>query len=159
MTVISTTPDRENLKLTVVAEFKATAEQVWQVWEDPRKLEKWWGPPSWPATFTDFDFSEGGAVQYHMTGPEGETAPGFWRFQVIEKNRRIQFLDGFAEENGQANEEMPTMVMEMTLDEDAGKTTMTTVTKFNSIEDLEQLLEMGMAEGISLAMGQIDDLL
>ena len=159
MTVVSTTPDRENLTMTVVAEFDASADRVWNVWEDPRKLEKWWGPPTWPATFTKFDFTEGGMAEYHMTGPEGDKAPGYWRFEVIEANRRIRFQDGFANEDGSLNEEMPTMIMTMTLDEEGGKTTMTTVSEFNSIEDLEQLLEMGMAEGISLAMGQIDDLL
>lgn len=159
MTVISTNPDRENLELTVVAEFDATAEQVWQVWEDPRKLEKWWGPPNWPATFPEFDFTEGGEASYFMTGPEGEKAGGYWRFQVIEENRRIQFLDGFADEQGNPNDDLPAMVMEMTLDEAGGKTTMTTVTKFNSLDDLDQVLEMGMEEGIREAMGQIDALL
>jgi len=159
MTVISTTPDRENLEMTVVAEFNSPAAKVWQVWEDPRKLEKWWGPPTWPATFTEFNFTEGGEVKYHMTGPDGEKAPGFWRFQVIEANRRIQFLDGFSKPDGEIDEDMPTMVMTMTLEGNGDKTTMTTVTKFNSLDELEQLLEMGMADGITAAMGQIDNLL
>ena len=159
MSIISTNPDRENLTLTVVAGFDASPERVWDVWEDPRKLEKWWGPPTWPATFHQYDFSEGGEAKYFMTGPEGEKAPGYWRFQVIESNRRLQFLDGFANEDGNPNEEMPNMVMTMTLDEVGGKTTMTTVTRFNSIEDLERLIEMGMEEGIREAMGQIDALL
>jgi len=159
MTVISTTPDRENLEMTVVAEFDAAVDRVWQVWEDPRKLEKWWGPPGWPASLTTFEFTEGGKVEYHMTGPEGEKAPGYWRFEAIEQHRRIRFLDGFASEDGSPNDQMPTMVMEMTLDEADGKTKMTTVTKFNSLEELEQLLEMGMDEGMTQAMGQIDDLL
>lgn len=159
MTVISSTPDRENLEMTVVAEFNSPAEKVWDVWADPRKLEQWWGPPTWPATFTEFDFVEGGKVAYHMTGPEGEKAPGFWRFELIEEKTRIRFLDGFAKENGEIEEEMPTMVMEVTFDGNGDKTTMTTVTKFNSLEDLEKLLEMGMEEGITAAMGQIDGLL
>jgi uncharacterized protein YndB with AHSA1/START domain len=159
MTVISATPDKENLEMTVIAEFDAAPEQVWDVWEDPRKLEKWWGPPTWPASFTEFDFREGGDVKYHMTGPEGEKAPGYWRFQVIERAKRIQFLDGFADEDGEPDDNMPAMVMEMTLSGDSGKTTMTTVTKFNSLDDLEKVLEMGMAEGMSQAMGQIDALL
>lgn len=159
MTVISTNPDREKLEMTVVAEFEAPVDRVWQVWEDPRKLEKWWGPPGWPASFTTFEFTEGGKAEYHMTGPEGEKAPGYWRFEAIEQNRRIRFLDGFATEEGSPNEQMPNMVMEMTLDEADGKTKMTTVTKFNSLEDLEQLLEMGMDEGMTEAMGQIDALL
>lgn len=159
MTVITTKPDRENLEMIVVAEFKAPAAKVWDVWADPRKLERWWGPPTWPATFHEYEFAEGGHAKYYMTGPEGEKAPGYWRFQVIEEARRIQLLDGFADESGDPNDEMPSMVMNMTLEEDGGTTRMATVTKFNSLEDLEQVLEMGMEEGIREAMGQIDALL
>ena len=72
MTVISTTKDPENLTLTLVAEFDSTPERVWSVWEDPRKLEQWWGPPGWPATFTRHDFVVGGESRYHLTGPAGE---------------------------------------------------------------------------------------
>lgn len=159
MPVISTNPDREKLEMTVVAEFDAPADKVWDVWADPRKLEKWWGPPTWPATFHEYEFAEGGVAKYFMTGPEGEKAPGYWRFQVIEENRRIQFLDGFANEDGEPDENMPSMVMTMTLDVEGSRTRMTTVTKFSSIEDLEQTLEMGMEEGMREAMGQIDALL
>ena len=94
-----------------------------------------------------------------MTGPEGEKAPGYWRFQVIEQGKRIRFDDGFADQEGNPDPNMPAMVMEMTLDAEEGRTRMTTVTKFNSIDDLEQVLEMGMEEGMTSAMGQIDALL
>lgn len=159
MTVVETRPDRENLKMTVVAEFDAAPAAVWDVWADPRKLEKWWGPPTWPATFHEYDFNEGGEARYYMTGPEGEKAPGYWRFQLIEEAKRIRFKDGFANEDGTPNDDMPWMLMEMELSEEGGKTRMTTVTSFNSLDDLEQLLEMGMEEGIREAMGQIDALL
>ena len=78
MPVISTTPDRENLALTIVAEFPATPERIWQIWEDPRQLEKWWGPPTYPATFGQHDFHEGGEARYFMTSPEGEKFNGHW---------------------------------------------------------------------------------
>jgi uncharacterized protein YndB with AHSA1/START domain len=93
VTVISTTKDPENLTLTLVAEFDATPEQVWTVWEDPHKLERWWGPPSWPATFTRHDFVVGGESRYHMTGPDGETHGGYWQMQAIDKPNRIDFAN------------------------------------------------------------------
>ena len=43
MTVVSSEKDAENLTLTMVADFAATPEQVWELWEDARKLERWWG--------------------------------------------------------------------------------------------------------------------
>lgn len=159
MTVISSNPDRDRLEITVVAEFEAPAEKVWNVWEDPRKLEQWWGPPTWPATFHKFDFSEGGEARFYMTGPEGNKAGGYWRFRAIEPVRRIQLEDGFADEEGNPNEGMPAMIVTMTLEETDGRTTMTTITKFNSLEDLDQVIEMGIEEGTREAMGQIDALL
>ena len=47
----------------------ASPERVWQLWADPRQLERWWGPPTYPATFTQHDLAPGGHVEYHMTGP------------------------------------------------------------------------------------------
>ena len=85
MTVISTTKDPDTLTLTVVAQFDATPDQVWEVWEDPRKLERWWGPPTFPATFTRHEFIVGGESRYFMTGPSGEAPHGWWRIDAIDK--------------------------------------------------------------------------
>jgi uncharacterized protein YndB with AHSA1/START domain len=62
MAVLSIRHDNEALTLTVVSEFDASVERVWQVWADPRRLERWWGPPTWPATFDRYEFKPGGAI-------------------------------------------------------------------------------------------------
>ena len=72
MTVTAVRKDPEALTMTVDAEFDASPERVWQLWADPRQLERWWGPPTYPATFTAHDLAPGGRVEYHMTGPEGD---------------------------------------------------------------------------------------
>jgi len=51
MTVVDSVKDIENLTMTITAEFDAPVERVWRIWADPRRLERWWGPPTWPATF------------------------------------------------------------------------------------------------------------
>ena len=84
MTVISSHKNAEALSFTVVAEFDAGVERVWQVWEDPRKLERWWGPPTWPATFESHDFVSGGKASYYMTGPDGEKSP---RLVAVHRHR------------------------------------------------------------------------
>ena len=53
MTVTAVRKDTEKLTLTLDAEFDAPAERIWQLWADPRQLERWWGPPTWPATVVD----------------------------------------------------------------------------------------------------------
>ena len=70
MTVISSSTNAEKLTLELVAEFDAPPDRVWEVWEDARKLERWWGPPTYPATFTRHEFEVGGESRYYMTGPD-----------------------------------------------------------------------------------------
>ncbi len=50
MTVTTVDTDLDARTLTLVAEFDAPVERVWELWADPRKLERWWGPPGYPAT-------------------------------------------------------------------------------------------------------------
>ncbi|NNC10332.1 SRPBCC domain-containing protein [Planctomonas sp. JC2975] len=159
MTVISTARDAENLTLTFVAEFDAPPERVWQVWEDPRQLELWWGPPTWPATFDAHDLTPGGSSAYYMTGPNGEKAHGWWRTVAIDPPRRLEFDDGFSDENAVPDDGMPVTRTEVTLEPTSDGTRMTSVSRFASIEQLEQLVQMGMQEGMLQALGQIDAIL
>jgi uncharacterized protein YndB with AHSA1/START domain len=159
MPVISSHKDTEALSLTMVAEFDASVERVWQIWEDPRQLERWWGPPTWPATFEQHDFAAGGRASYYMTGPEGEKSRGWWRFTAIEAPNRLEFDDGFADENGGPVAAMGTTHAVVTLEAIDGRTRMTIVSSFESAEQLEQMAAMGMEEGMREAMGQIDGIL
>jgi uncharacterized protein YndB with AHSA1/START domain len=159
MTVISTTTDPENLTLTIVAEFDATPERVWSVWEDPRKLERWWGPPTYPATFTRHDFVVGGQSRYFMTGPAGNTSNGWWQMEVIDKPIRIEFANGFAGDDGEPMPDMPPATGLAIFEVTGGGTRMTAMTKFLDLAQMELMIGMGMAEGMTLAIGQIDVLL
>jgi uncharacterized protein YndB with AHSA1/START domain len=159
MTVVSTDKDVEALTMTFVAEFDASPERVWQLWKDPRQLERWWGPPTWPSTFERYEFEPGGRAAYYMTGPEGEKSRGWWQITAIDEPNRLEFDDGFADDQGEPVEKMGSVRMVVTLDEVDGKTRMTSVTNFESAEQLDQMLEMGMEEGMRLAMGQMDAIL
>ena len=159
MTVISSQKNAEALSFTVVAEFDAGVERVWQVWEDPRKLERWWGPPTWPATFDSHDFVPGGKASYYMTGPDGEKGWGWWRFTAIEAPHRLEFDDGFADENGDPDLSMGTSHAVMELEAIDNRTRMTIVSTFDSAEALEKVLAMGMEEGMKQALAQIDAIL
>jgi uncharacterized protein YndB with AHSA1/START domain len=159
MTVISSTKDAATLSLTIVAEFDAGPDRVWDVWEDARKLERWWGPPTYPATFTRHDFAVGGESRYHMTGPAGETPRGWWRIDAIDKPHRLEFANGLAGEDGEPAPGIEPMAGSVTFEGIEGGTRMTAVTQFVDVEQMETMLGMGMQEGMAAAIGQIDDLL
>jgi uncharacterized protein YndB with AHSA1/START domain len=152
--------DVDGPTMTVVAEYDAPVERVWQLYADPRQLERFWGPPSWPATVVDHDLSPGGRVTYFMTGPDGEKSAGYWDVLEAEAPRRFVVDDGFADDSGTPSPDMPTTRMELELTERAGGgTTMTVVSTFASTEAMEQLIGMGMEDGMREAMGQIDGIL
>ena len=159
MTVITTTKDPEKLTLTIVAEFAATPERLWAVWEDPRKLERWWGPPTFPATFTRHDFVLGGESRYHMTGPTGEVHRGYWRIQGIDRPVQIEFANGLAGDDGEPMPEMPPAIGYAIFEAIDGGTRMTAVTQFLDVAQMEMMIAMGMSEGMTQAIGQIDGLL
>jgi uncharacterized protein YndB with AHSA1/START domain len=159
MPVVNTTKDVDALTLTLVAEYDTTPEKVWQVFADPRKLERWWGPPTWPSTFEQHDFTVGGDAQYFMTGPNGEKAFGWWRFTSIDEPKSLEFEDGFSHDSGAPNEDMPTMRMRVDIEATAGVTRMTVTTYFRDAAEMAQIVEMGMVEGIEGAAGQIDAIL
>jgi uncharacterized protein YndB with AHSA1/START domain len=146
--------------MTVVAEYDAPVERVWQLYADPRQLERFWGPPTWPATVSDHDLRPGGRVAYVMTGPEGEKAGGYWEVLEVDAPRRFVVDDGFADDAGQPNLDLPTTRMELELTERAGGgTTMTVLSTFASTDAMQQMIEMGMDEGMREAMGQIEGIL
>jgi uncharacterized protein YndB with AHSA1/START domain len=160
MTVTRIAKDPDALTMMITSEFDAPIQRVWALWEDPRQLERWWGPPTYPATVADHDLSVGGSVEYHMTGPEGDRSHGWRRILLVDAPRRLEFEDGFADDAGAPNPVMPTVTVRVTLDEHLeGGTRMVIETTFPSTDAMERLLAMGMEEGMSLALGQIDDLL
>ena len=160
MPVISTKQDPQALTLTLEAEFAAPVERVWQLWSDPRQLEKWWGPPTWPATFERHELRPGGESRYYMTGPEGEKAHGWWATSVVEEPTRIELYDGFADDQGEPIDPEDRAHMTVTLTPDGGgQTRMRLVTTFRDAVQMEQMVGMGMEEGLTGAVGQIDALL
>ena len=158
MTVITSSRNPEDLSMTVVAEFDAPPERVWNVWEDPRKLERWWGPPNYPATFTRYEFEPGGECRYYMTGPEDFMHHGWWRIDVLDAPRRIELVNGLAGDDGEPVPGVEPMGGVVTFEPIAAGTRMTALNKFADAEQMEQLV-MGMQEGMSAAMDQIDALL
>ncbi len=159
MPITSVTSDTNALTLTVVGDYPVPVERLWQAYADPRQLERFWGPEEWPATFTRHEVEVGGRSEYAMTGPDGTQSRGWWRFLAVEPNRRMELEDGFANEDGTPNDDMPSMRMVFHFEPTDTGSRFTSVTTFHSLESMQQLLDMGMVEGLRSAMGQLDAVL
>lgn len=159
MSVTSVEKDFDSLTIILIADFDAPIERVWRLWSDPRQLERWWGPPSHPATVEKHDLTRGGDVTYFMTGPDGEKHRGWWRVTSVDPPSSLEFIDGFADLDGAPLADMPTSTVHMRLTEDESGTRMELRSVFDSREQMEELVNMGVVEGLQQAVGQMDALL
>jgi uncharacterized protein YndB with AHSA1/START domain len=157
---IDITKDFDTSTMVVTTEFDHAVEVVWQLWSDPRKLERWWGPPTYPATVTDHEFQAGGTVRYHMTGPAGDKFQGGWTVLAVEAPHALDVEDVFINDDGTVNKELPTTRMEVRLAPTAaGGTAMRVTSHYASADAMQQVLDMGVEEGLRGAMSQIESVL
>lgn len=155
MPLSSVTRDAAKLTLTVVGDYPVPQQRLWDAFADPRQLERFWGPPAYPATFTRHDFRVGGRAEYFLTlGPNGEKWSGSWKFTAVNPISSFEAQDG---EDNAEDENMPSS-MKFTFETTKAGSRMTVVTRFSSVEAMEQTLP-GMEEGLRAAMPQLDAVL
>ena len=154
MPLTSVTKDATTLTLTVEADYPVSQQRLSDAFADPRQLERFWGPPTWPATFTRHDMKVGGRAEYFLTGPKGEKWSGSWKFTAVNPISSFEAHDG---EDNAADENMPAS-MKFTFDATPTGSRLTIVTRFSSVEAMEQTIP-GMEQGLRAAMPQLDAVL
>jgi uncharacterized protein YndB with AHSA1/START domain len=159
MSIVSVEKDVESLSLVLVAEFDAPIERVWELWADPRQLERWWGPPTHPSTFEKHDLAGGAEVTYFMTGPRGETSRGWWRVTAVDPPRSLEFTDGWANRDGTPNTNAPTTAVQVRLAAQDGGTRMELRFVFASREHMDQLERQGAFDIFPQSVAQMDAVL
>ena len=159
MPVTNVAHDVDTRTLTITAEFAAPRERVWQIYADPRQLEKVWGPPECPATVVEHSLTPGGRVTYYMTGPEGEKYYGYWEVIEVDEPNGFSFNDGFADADFNPDVSLPVSSNTCTFTQGGGRTTAIYVSTFETAEALQQVLDMGIVDGATAAINQIDGLL
>lgn len=132
---------------------------MWQLWSDPRQLERWWGPPGYPATFEKHELTPGGEARYFMTSPDGDMHRGMWRVTAVDAPTSLELMDAFANPDWTPVADMPQHRVVVRLAERDGGTRMEMRSEVESREDLDKLIDTGMVEGLREAVGQMDALL
>jgi uncharacterized protein YndB with AHSA1/START domain len=159
VSIVSVEKDYDGLTLVLVADFDAPIERVWELWADPRQLERWWGPPTHPATVEKHDLAAGGEVSYFMTGPGGERSRGWWRVTSVDAPSSLEFTDGFADRDGTPNDATPTTAVQVRLARQDGGTRMELRFVFASSEHMERLERWGAFDVFPQSVAQMDALL
>lgn len=158
MPVTNITRDVDNRTLTIEAEFAAPVERIWRLYADPRQLEQVWGPPSHPATFVDHELAVGSRSTYYMTSPEGERYAGWWLVTAVDEPHGFTFDDGFADADFTPTDG-PVSHSTVRLEAVDGGTRVTWVSVYDTAEALQTVLDMGVEEGATRAINQIDGFL
>ncbi len=154
MPLTSVTKDAEALTLTVVGDYSATQQRLWEAFADPRQLERFWGPPFAPSTFTHHEFRAGGRAEYFLSLPDGGRWSGAWKFTAVDPIRSFEALDG---DGNAADESMPAG-MSFRFETTPAGSRLTIVTRFSSVEAMEQTIP-GMEVALRAGMPQLDALL
>jgi uncharacterized protein YndB with AHSA1/START domain len=154
MPLTSVTKDAANLTLTVVGDYPVPQKRLWDAFADPRQLERFWGPPAFPATFTLHDFKVGGRAEYFLALPEGQKWNGSWKFTAVNPISAFEAHDG---DHNAGDDNMPAS-MKFAFETTPTGSRMTIVTQFSSVDAMEQTIP-GMEQGLRAAMPQLDAML
>jgi len=158
MSVTTVETELDDLTLTVTADFDAAVEQVWELWADPGKLGRWWGPPDYTTTFEPYELSAGSKMAHRMTGPDGDKHEGVWRIESVDPPRSLELSDADVDEEGEPNDGLALTGMTIELAERDGGTRMSVRSTFFSREGMEGMAE-GFAEGLRLSFSRMEALL
>ena len=150
------TPLQDDVKapreVTLVRIFDAPRALVFEVWTQPKHLEKWWGPHGFTTPLVVSDARAGGTIRIHMQGPDGTIYPMAGTYNEVIAPERVVYTSAVLGEDGQALFEIRNTAK---FEDENGKTKLTihaVVVKATSAA--EQYLE-GMEEGWSQSLERL----
>lgn len=142
---------RETNSITIIREFAAGIELVWEVYSTSEYLNQWWAPKPWKAKTKKFDFRIGGKWLYAMVGPNGEEHWGIAEYLEIVPKQLIEGLDCFCDSDGKINKELPRSAWSTLFEPVQHNTRVRYEITFPDVEQLEATIAMGFNEGITSA--------
>ena len=146
--------------MVITATFTASIADVWQLWGDPRLLERWWGPPGFPATFEHHDLTPGGTITYFMCEPDGANRfDGTWTVVEVNAPKRLVLEDAEIDDYGTPTDGNSMTRFEIDIDAAGATARMILTIHFDSVEGMQNAIDTGMADGMQACMAQIDALL
>lgn len=151
--------DKENNKINVERSFDAPVDLVWAAWTDPDILDQWWAPKPYKAVTKSSDFTEGGQWHYYMLSPEGEKHWCLFDFEVIKPMDSFSGIDAFCDENAVMNDTKPRVKWENSFTADENQTVVNIQLQFNTLEDLQAIIQMGFKEGFTAGLENLDQYL
>lgn len=151
--------DKEKNTITVRREFMADQQLVWDCYTKQELLDRWFAPKPLTTKTKSMDFSEGGHWHYAMVDPNGKEYWGWTTFLEIKPIEYYTSTDAFSNEKGEINAELPQAKWRVSFTGKDNNAVVETIVTYNSLEDLEAVIQMGMKDGLISTLERLDDLL
>lgn len=151
--------DRKENTITIRREFLAERQLVWDAYTKTELLEQWFAPKPLTTKTKSMDFREGGYWLYAMVEPNGTEYWGRMDYLNIQPIDSYTALDGFCDQNGTLNTQLPRANWEVTFTDLDDNAMVQTIVTYNSLADLETVIQMGMEEGLTSTLERLDSLL
>lgn len=148
--------DKENNQIHVERAFNAPLDLVWAAWTEADILDQWWAPKPYVSVTKSLDFRVGGRWHYYMRGPEGDVHWCAFDYQSIDPEKSFSGIDAFCDEHGVLNTTKPRVNWANAFTDQGQSTTVKCLLSFESLEDLEGIIQMGFKEGFTAGLENLD---
>ncbi len=151
--------NQENNTINIKRAFAADIATVWEAWTNPTLLDQWWAPKPYKTQTKTMDFRAGGCWLYAMLSPEGAAHWCKAEYKAVDPLKSYSALDAFCDEEGNVNLEFPRSFWTNKFITEEASTMVEIQIKYDSLEDLEKIIQLGFKEGFTMALGNLDELL
>lgn len=149
--------DKQAKTVSIVKEFTARLDLVWDAYTRAELLDQWWAPKPFASKTKVLDFKVGGRRFYAMVSPEGNERWAVQKYTSITPKTNFKFFNAFADKD--ENLELPGSDWDFNFSSQ-GETTRVSVSIFNeSLERLERMIEFGFKEGTMAQLSSLEELL
>ncbi len=151
--LVITTPS--DLEIAMTRAFDAPRPLVWEMFTRPEHVRQWWGCKHVEVTVCEIDLRVGGAYRFIGRARDGTEVPFRGVYRELVAPERMVYTEIYDVPMARDHEGVVTA----TFTEQAGKTTVHTVVRYDSRETRDIVLGSGMESGVASGYDRIDELL
>lgn len=146
--------DKSTKTVLVSREFAAELSLVWDAFTKQEILDQWWAPKPWMSKTKSMDFIVGGRRLYAMVSPEGQENYSVQEYTAISPKTNFKFFNAFSDKDG--NPHLPGSNWDLNFSEVNGVTKVDISIHNDSLERMEQMIEMGFREGFTMTLNALE---
>jgi len=151
--------DKAKSTITTRREFAARRQMVWDCYTKSELLDRWFAPKPLTTKTSSMDFREGGHWLYAMVEPGGQEYWGRMDYETIRPIDGYTSLDGFCDNTGALNPALPRSRWNVSFTDTGTRTMVETVVSYSSPEAIQQVIDMGLEQGLASTLERLDELL